>query len=525
MGAGKMLRAGTFVVEGVLSGFFLWFGLYIITRDLPFRNSRAHQSWWQRPALLAGVSAALLSWSCFGEAMQTIVSTKEAYIFWHRVTWWTIPIVVALWFWVVIRLISDEGGLQWSRLWEHVIPLSILFCAVFLSTVGTFTKLIFRYQDTYPQKTPLQSFFTPSTRYAPFLYIIVTGIMCICFVLLLRQCWKAKVDSWQRHVFKWLTLSSALFTLGVMISIVGYDYSQGRIPEQAGHFVGIVGLVFIGREVLRYNALIQNRVLAKDFKSSLIGVSAVAIFYGLIFQVVHWVCGYSLPPVGVLLSIYLPVLTHTPFELGSSVLDKLILPQWMVGYRHQLGQLGHEILTAPGPEQQKALEAAEKDFVMKIVPEAREAETQEKLREIIREEIDTIFHYTRFSDDRFMAKSRLHSLKIVQQEIRTFIEEGGLTEAILSERDRATALRNFLARYLDNRLCPQPEQDARKERWIEYIILRKRYVEGNSRDEVETHIGKNLGRRITGGTYTRRLKEGRKLLATLIWQAEIQSQE
>ena len=141
-----MVRTLVFWLENIAAGFFLWFGLYLITRDLPSRNAPGLPDWWRRlPAVWAGVATILTSWFFLGVAIRTIVLTVEEYVRWLKLTWWGMPIAVVLWLWVVIYLVADEAGWQNYRLWELVILPLILLYAVILSLAGTFTELLLRY--------------------------------------------------------------------------------------------------------------------------------------------------------------------------------------------------------------------------------------------------------------------------------------------------------------------------------------------------------------------------------------------
>ena len=159
----------------------------------------------------------------------------------------------------------------------------------------------------------------------------------------------------------------------------------------------------------------------------------------------------------------------------------------------------------------------------------------EECHEMIQEAIGQIFRYKGFWNDTLMASSPLQTLVVVQQACHTLMRERGLVAGTLSERDKASVLRDFLTTCLDQELCPNPGheppknkakiQSEIKDEWIKYLILRSQYVDGESRRQVEKEL-KKIGCWITkGGSYTRYVKAGRERLSALIWQKEMQTRE
>lgn len=158
----------------------------------------------------------------------------------------------------------------------------------------------------------------------------------------------------------------------------------------------------------------------------------------------------------------------------------------------------------------------------------------EENRHTIQEVINDIFHYKQFQKNGVMANSTLQKLVVVRQARQNWLSERQLPLRALSERNQAHILREFLTTCLDEELCPDPNDAepedlsqltvAKRNKWIEYFILRWQYVDGCSRKEVEIQLEQKKYF-IPGGTYARRLKAARERLATLIWQKEIRARK
>jgi hypothetical protein len=444
--------------------------------------------------------------------------TAEEYALWHQRTWGGMPIAIVFWFWVVIFLCTEESQRQNYRMRKLVIFLVMPLIAVSLSVAGTFTDFLQRYQDTR-EVASFERFFIPQNMPAYCIYLVFfLGILGVNAVLLTLQYRKTRGDPRRQHGLGWLSLGAGLIFIGAITTLTGYVVLQGLVPEQAGDLIATVGLVLAGIGIVNYGAIVRNQIFKEDFIHSFVGVAAVAAFYVITFQAVHWIGSYAFSDVSISLLILLAILTHTLFDWGRGLLDKVSLPQSLTGYRQQLIQLRREILLAPN--QQEAFATAEKEFAQ-TAKEARESGT----REMIKEETRSIFKYAGFRKDDVLAGSKLFDLEIVQRALMSFARTRGLTLATVTKQDKAGTLRDFLTDCIE-KLRPDSHTESQppSDEWFEYCILHLKYVEDSSRDEIEKHF-RDRGHIIAGGTYGRYLEKARERLATVIWQAEIQERE
>ncbi|RMF26559.1 MAG: hypothetical protein D6759_19480, partial [Chloroflexi bacterium] len=515
-----MARTVVFWLENLAAGLFLWFGLYLLTRDLPAgRRETRSPWWWHLPSLWASTTMGLVALFFFGVAIRSTMPTVEEYIFWRKMTWWGMPITGALWLRIVVFLGAEEGRWRSSPLWERVIFPFILLYAIFIALTGTFTELIWSFRGTYPG--PLfESFIISASKPAFYLYgAYYSGIMWVSAVLLFRLYQGGQGNRSRRQGFKWMWLGGTFLAIAVTVIIAAYTREPRPIPEQVGDLTGTVGLVLIMRGIVSYGALVRNQILREDFFHALTETAGVVFFYLLVFHLAHWIGGRSVSPIAVSSLIGLVVLTHTLFDWGRLALDRALLPGWLVEYRWRLARLQREILKAPNPQQ--ALQTAEMEFAQ-IAQEARRVASYE----VIRQEIHRLFRHAAFWKDQALAESRLFTLAVVQRELQALARTWGTSPMGNSVQARAEVLRGFLIKHVEA-LCPNmtsgPPNPPPSE-WIEYLILCQKYIEGRSRREVEAHL-RGLGLAVTGGTYTRYLKAARERLARVIWQAELQARE
>lgn len=511
-----------YIVETIAGGAFLWLGLYLFTRELPVQRTSPY--WWRRPALLASLAMVLTSIFLFGTAIQSITTTMTEFVLWQKLTWWPVPFAVALWLWVILLIVKDGGTKPPSVLSEWVFPLVVLAYGATLSVVGTFSEVLFRYEEVRSQESSFAYFFVPPRVPAHYFYGVYVVITLLTASVLLLRLYIRTGDKHRRQGIKWLSLGSLIITVGAALAVVGYSWSEGRLPEQVGDLVITLGLGFTGYGVLNHNALLSNRVIQADFKRSLLGVTAVVIFYIGAFGLAHWLIGAEWSPLGFPLLTALLVMTHTPLFLERWLLDKLTLPEWQARYNRQLTQLIQDLRTAPDKEQ-TLLEAQER-IVAEIVPAAIEG--------VIEAEVESIFRNKNFSDpkkDELLARSNLQHLKIVKKEENEYLKNRRLTTDLLSTADRAAILRLCLTHIIDNEICPKPgtgftnheaHAPVLKEQWAMYAVLRKQYVEGWRQRDVREFLSDHLNYPVPeGAAYNRLQQMARSKLATTIRQLEM----
>ncbi len=168
--------------------------------------------------------------------------------------------------------------------------------------------------------------------------------------------------------------------------------------------------------MIQYNAAIQKRIPYTDLWRSLVGVFIANLFYLSFFELFLWrYVPAQIQHAATRTSlIYLTTLIHTPLEWGKSFLDRLVpdflIPDWEKEYLKKIDQVQYEILTTPDP--QITLENIERKL--------RESTLQahhKNLKQMISNEIETIFRHKGFEKDSLLAQSKLFKLQIVSTQL------------------------------------------------------------------------------------------------------------
>ncbi|RMF26560.1 MAG: hypothetical protein D6759_19470, partial [Chloroflexi bacterium] len=301
-----------FWLENLAAGLFLWFSLYLLTRDLPSRREERWSRWrWHLPSLLMSTTMGLAALFMFGMAIQSIAPTPEEYLRWYRATWWGIPITGVLWLRVVIFLGAEEGRWKSPPLWERVIFPLLLLYAIAIALAGTFTELIWSFHRIQPGSS-IEPYVVPANKPTFYLYgVYYPGTMWIGATLLFHLYRKSPKKSPRRQGFKWLWLGGTLVAVAITMLMVAYARRSEPLPEQIGDLMSAVGLLLIMRGIVSYGALVRNQILREDFLHALTGTAGAVFFYLLVFHLVHWIGGRPLSPIAVSSLIGLVVLTHT----------------------------------------------------------------------------------------------------------------------------------------------------------------------------------------------------------------------
>ncbi len=508
-----MLTKIVFMTEIISAAFVLWLGLYVITRDLPWRNTGPRR--WLRTPLLAGFALALFSIYVYGNAMETLAQSQEEYFFWQRLTWWVAPLAVLLYLWAAINLFRQDGDALWTRLFYTI---TFLYAAAL--AVGIASGYILDEAGILARSSPFQPYYTPMKfPYVHLFQLYLLGVLLCAFIIMMIQLSRSHRFTEENRRIRLLVIGGLASLIGGLTTMAPVPMDVLVSPKQIGDLLVTFGTAIFAYSVARYNALQHEQIITQDFLHSIGTVAVSVAFYLISYFAISIVIHYPISPVAVVMLSALPVVTQTPYNWGGGVMDRILLPQWAIAYRSRLVLMRQESITAADPT--RMLQQAEESF-SDLVRTVR----RDEIDELVHNEIEYIFQYSRFGSDKILAESKLQKLETAMVQQSEFAKEHGLPVKDWSSNQRAEALRQYLVHAIDKWLCSgkTPEasnsNDPSPER-IEQVILRKKYAEGMSRTGVERYLLETCHVAVTGGAYSRHLKQARMRLADVIADHEL----
>ena len=481
------------------------------------------QGWWRQGSFAAGCSFVLASWFIFGIAIRSIVTIQDEYVFWLRVTWWTAPVALICWLRAVWLIPFAGRPAQLSRPMRWVLW-GMMAAAAFIALASFMDEAIFHYQAIETTGATWTDYYHVPPA-IPQYYYFITLLFFVFFGTashLYGRYQTSPPHSSERGEFRLLTFGTLLFILGAGIGVTSSLLGENGWEEHLGYAVATVGICFLGRGVLRYNALIDQQIIRQDFARSLRGAFAAAVVFLLIFNLAFAVTHHSLPPVVVPLLIYLSLVMTTPLRWLVGLIDWWTLPSWQAQFMWRLTEVRQQVLTSPN--KQEALQLA-----LEQLRESMQEAQLGHIQQLIGEEVAAIFRHRGFKQDTVMAHSRLFDLRLVQQALKNYCREHNLILSLLTEREKGHFLQQFLEQFVIQHLKPTAGQEslrADSDQVIEYMLLYKSYVEGKMRLEVISEIEHETGFRLAGsGTggrvYAQHLQKARDRLAELLWHQEL----
>jgi len=506
-------------VQSLFAAFFLWFGLYIISRRKSYLSPLI--AWWNDPSFSIGLLMVLASWQLFGVAMRSEALTSSNFLFWVKATWWVSPIAVFLWFYSIFLIFkANSTKLHCVRyFWLFVIPLGILGGA--LAGFGTFTEWIFIFSKIYPNPSnPTTPYIVPP-GWGAIIYVsyqVFLSFISLFLIVLAKK--QSRMEHALQSALHLVLIGNFFGAIGITMIVASGLFFNLLLPEQFGDFLLTIGFILIAVGVVQYNASIHKRIPYTDLWRSLGGVGIANLFY--IFFIELFFLRYGKDPAEhaaiLALLIYLTTLIHTPLEWGKTLLNRImplpLMPDWEKEYLKKIDQFQYDILTTPDP--QITLENVEKE----LREVALHAHLKE-LRQLIFNEIEAIFRHKGFENDLFLAQSKLLNLQIVSTEAFNYAQNRNMDVHSLTFSDQAEILRVFLTEMV-SLLCPHHQYSPEvplSVNSIECLIMQEKYINNKSRKEVEAVV-KEYGYLLSGGAYSRYLQNGRKLLSGLIFQNE-----
>ncbi len=517
-----MLRTGTYLLESIFSGVFLWLGLYLITRDNPGDGQGARR-WWQRPALVAGVAHVCVAWYLLGVAMQVIIEDPRKLVLWLRLTWPAAPLACSGIFHAVFLLASDEGRSPRARRAGYLVAALLFGCAACVAVVAMTTDLFYQFEAV--RRVPRAPHYLEIPPRYPFYALAVIFIVGALLATAIMSLWRYfALRGSARGQFRWIGAAAGMQTLGAITGLTGLSFPNLNLPPELGDAILVVGIALLGYGIAQHNALFQHQVITRDFYRSLAGVVVAGGTSVLVFAGVHRVVSSALTPESIPLLIWLAILTVTLRPWVGTRLDHLFLPPKTAAIREAVNRVNDELATAEDPN--RVVLAMEREMPERIKAISLAVDLRDLQEEITRD-IAKLLSGTNYkradSGDYIDRETGLLELAVVEDTTTRLMKRDGLSPTIDRGHYRLQALRQIIRDLVEDLGAEVPKPavkgDEYRNRQGQYLILHRQFLDGVPRKEVEQLVHRELGI-APGGSYGRLLGHAKTELARRLYLEE-----
>ncbi|HJR79816.1 MAG TPA: hypothetical protein VJ821_07075 [Anaerolineales bacterium] len=336
-----MLYTFTVVVNLIALAVAVWLGIYIVTR-----SPRSQIAW------LAGLAL----WSIAGYFLNTMLALNPPPSP-ALMPLWVRPL---LWFWPVGAFEGDWSG--WLQGWQ-ITPAVMIWHHVTLLirtgqmnpwrwarvAIGYFFAIAAIIGQRYPglvyittSGDPLYlSALVPGPLYPLYMFGLLV-FTCLSLINLIRSA-RAAPSVVQRKQLNLMVAATVIAGLAGPISFISYqlDFLMPRV------FVTLLlgsAVFMIGYGVARYSALIEGRVIGRDFIYNGLVILLTATVY--LFVVWSSVVIYGVPVIAVAIVVILAVLSHSLVDVGRRLFDFLFYNRETRELRAQLRHLAQRAYKA-----------------------------------------------------------------------------------------------------------------------------------------------------------------------------------
>ncbi|GAB4213991.1 MAG: hypothetical protein OHK0022_51860 [Roseiflexaceae bacterium] len=321
-------------------GVFLWLGSYLLVRARRLS-----------PLIVVSVVGLLSQAAFFAAGALTDSTTDQGLLaLLERASWWSTVVPLATWF-HFSRLIARSGREHVPRL--HELPLWLVYVAAgLISLLGGLTDLFVVVEGGRTR---------PGVAYPVYILYLVLAVggALINFVRSLRRAAVHPQQSRGLLPQLWLLVCGSLgFLAGALWLAASYSWNL-RLPEVPGYLCVLVGLGALGYGVAHFGLMLEGQRIERDFLYTITSIALLNLLYlGLLVP-----AGASAVP-ALLLLVALVTLTHTAYDKGRSLLDRLFFTQdeqdARAAARDYATSLGTDPVVPPElPEEQLPMPAAE----------------------------------------------------------------------------------------------------------------------------------------------------------------------
>jgi hypothetical protein len=336
-----MLHTFTVVVNLIALAVAIWLGIYIITR-----SPRSQIAW------LAGLAL----WSIAGFFLNVLLALNPPRSP-AMTPLWIRPL---LWFWPVGAFEGDWGN--WLQGWQITPAVMIWHHVTLLIRTGSmnrwrWTRVVIGYVIaiaaiigqrstglvfTTTRGDPLYlTTLVPGPLYPLYMFALLV-FTCLSLINLIRSA-RAAPTVIQRKQLNLMVAATVIGGLAGPISFISYSVNF-LMPRVVSTLLLGAAVFMIGYGVARYSALIEGRVIGRDFIYNGLVMLLIATVY--MFVVWSSVVFYKVPVAAIAIVVILAVLSHSLVDVGRRLFDFLFYNRETRELRAQLRHLAQRAYKA-----------------------------------------------------------------------------------------------------------------------------------------------------------------------------------
>jgi hypothetical protein len=443
-------------------GMFLWVGLYVLARGAR-----------RTPLIVVSLIGLFAQAIFFGTGALTDTQTDLPwFIALERWSLWTIVVPAATWF-HFSSLVAQGARAEAQHAPGLILPplvVATYTAGALLILFGTTSDMIVDY--THPVGDPGAFAVGPGPGY-PFImtFLALTAAGAFANLVRARQAIARGHATSDQALARQLSVlaGGALFFLGGALWLTTRKNWSLDISVLPGFVCLFIGLAALGYGVAHFGLLLDGQNIQRDFVYNLTGITLLNLLYGGLLALTG-----PATAVSALALVTLVTFTHTTFDMGRNVLDRLFfsLPERdaRAEARDYASALGTTPVTTPTTELEH-----ESDSVKQAPPPAENSESpsSEHAHKAFPAQVRKAL--TGLKNPPQLAKSPLLTLALVERRVARAGQED-------NRLNRVVALRELLIEQIEG-LRPDTDGSAHRvgEAWRFYNVLYYPYVRELSR--------------------------------------------
>ena len=445
-------------------GIFLWVGLYVLVRGAR-----------RTPLIIISLIGLFAQAIFFGTgALSDTQTDLRWFIGLERWSLWTIVVPAATWF-HLSSLVAQSARSEAQNVPGPIFPplvVATYTAGALLILFGTTSDLIVDY--IHPIGNPGAFAVGPGPGY-PFImiFLALTATGALINLVRARRAIARGHSSGDQALARQLTVlaGGALFFLAGALWLTTRKNWSLDISILPGFVCLFVGLAALGYGVAHFGLLLDGQNVQRDFLYNFTGIALMNLLYGGLLALTG-----PATVVSALALVTLVTFTHTTFDMGRNVLDRLFFSpperDARAEARDYASALGTTPVTTPTPELAQAADRIEEPLEE---PPAEDTGSPSREHEYKAFPAQVRKALTSLKSPPQLAKSPLLSLALVERRVARAAQED-------NRLNRVAALRELLIEQIEG-LRPNSEGSAHRvsEAWRFYNVLYYPYVREFSR--------------------------------------------